>query len=689
MNHRNRFWTLTFVMLILALVSIVFLNVIVSRSPVRIDATATGEHELSPRTQQLLKNLPADFSVLIWANFNQVDTVAKQNVVDVVTQFRRNTQRVLISTADLSTPDGQEVFRTVLTDLAERDKVGIITHGQQVQAVIKSTYDFAKILDETAPGQLEALSQTLSDPNIRKAVSSRAQAVRAASKEFIKIAAAANTLLSTDAANTDSASRVLRDGLSASLLQFSTFVKEISKLADGSPDAAVTARANELVQTVGTARDALAAEFDKLAKTPRPAIARVAEAIKSPRGVLVIGPSDLGLVALDFDELFASSGGKADNRRQTEDLLATALISLSVPNKPIVVLTHAESEPLLTSGSRLFDELVAHLGRRGIDVVEYSAAIQPSPPTPAELDPTRTRPIVFLVLAPDSSSSARSPTDQPGAQRAQVLGQALSALSASGASICLSVNPSILPLSQQQDPVTTFALDFGLRVDSGRPIVQLKGAAGKQFADFDFVLQPLDSDHVISRAIKGLPTFLGFAVPFEPVKPTDGSEVKITDLYSIAPADTTWAEHEWIGVWQTAANKRSELVPSTFDPAKDSNRGPFVVAAAVERTRPDKIVQRLVYVGSNNYFADFITQARENIDGRQISTFPGNFELLESSLLWLAHQEATIAPAPSSQAIAIIQPLTAARINLLRIGLIVGLPILILALGVLYRYIRG
>ena len=68
-----------------------------------------------------------------------------------ITQFRRNTQRVLISTADLSTPDGQEVFRTVLTDLADRDKDGIITHGQQVQAVIKSTYDFAKILDETAP----------------------------------------------------------------------------------------------------------------------------------------------------------------------------------------------------------------------------------------------------------------------------------------------------------------------------------------------------------------------------------------------------------------------------------------------------------------------------------------------------------------------------------------------------------
>ncbi len=689
MNNRNRFWTLTFVMLLLALISLVFLNIIVSRSPVRFDRTATGEHELSPRTQQLLKNLPADFSVLIWANFSQVDTAAKQNVVDVVTQFRRNTQRVNISTADLSTPGGQEVFRSLLLELADRDKQGIITHGQQVQAVIKATYDFAKMLDETAPDQLEALSQSLTDPNIRKVISSRAQAVRAASKEFIKIAAGANSLLATDAANTDSASRVLRDGITPSLLQFATFVKEISKLADGSPDPTITARAKELVQSIGTSRDALAAEFDKLAKTPRPAIARVADAIKSPRGVLVIGPADLGLVALDFDELFATSGARADSRRQTEDLFATALISLSVPNKPIVVLTHAESEPLLTSGTRLFDDLVAHLGRRGIDVVEYSASIQPSPPTPQELDPTRTRPIVFLVVSPDSSSSAKGPTDQPGAQRAQGLGRALSSLSASGASICLSVTPSILPLSQQQDPVTTFALDFGLRIDSGRPIVQLKGAAGKQYANFDFVIQPMDSDHVISRAVKGLPTFLGFPVPCEPTKPTDGSEVKITNLYSIAPAETTWAEHEWIGFWQTAANKRPDLVPSTFDPAKDSNRGPFVTAAAVERTRPDKIVQRLVFVGSNNYFADFITQARENIDGRQIATVPGNLELLESSLLWLAHQEATIAPAPSSQAIAIIQPLTAARINLLRIGLIVGLPILILALGVLYRYIRG
>lgn len=689
MNNRNRFWTLTFVMLVLALLSIVFLNIISSRSPVRIDATATGEHELSPRTQQLLGSLPADFSILIWANFSQVDTVAKQNVVDVVTQFRRNTQRVNISTADLSTTGGLDVFRTVLTELADRDKQGIITHGQQVHAVIKSTTDFAKILDETAPNQLESLSQALTDTSARQAISSRAQAVRTASLEFIKIATSASSFLATDAANTDSASRILRDGLTAPLLQFSTFVKEISKLADTSPDPAVAARAKELVQTLGASRDALAAELDKLAKTPRPAIARVAEAIKSPRGVLVIGPANLGIVALDFDELFASTGGKADIRRQTEDLFATALISLSVPNKPIVVLTHAESQPLLTARTRLFDSLVAYLSRRGIDVVEYSAAIQPSPPTPQELDPTRTRPLVFLVLAPDSSSPSLGASDQPGAQRAQALGRALSTLSASGASICLSVNPSILPLSQQQDPVTTFALDFGLRIDSGRPVVQLKGAAGKQISDFDFVLQPLDSDHVIGRALKGLPTFLGFPVPCEPIKPTDGSDVKVTNLYSIAPAQTTWAEYEWLGFWQAAPNKRGELAPSTFDPGKDSNRGPFVIAAAVERTRPDKIVQRLVFVGSNNYFADFITQARENIDGRQVATFPGNLELLESSLLWLAHQEASIAPAPSSQAIAIIQPLTAARINILRIGLIVGIPILILALGVLYRYIRG
>ena len=689
MSRRSRFRVFSFVMLAMILASIIFLNLIVSQSPKRFDVTATGEHKLSERTTRLLAALPGKFSILIWADFTRVNPAARETVVDLIEQFRRNATQLEVSSVDTSTTTGQATFASVLTQLAERDKQGILTQGRADGAVITSVRSFAQVLESTAPAKIQALAQTLNDPAVAQAVASRAAAVQTTAKELIKLATNAESLLATDAASCDAAARTLQDALASPLQQFSIFIREVSRLGESSTDARVSAAAKDLVSSLSTPRDSLASAVDMLAKTPRPALARVADALKNPRGILVIGPADLGLIALDFDELFpATPSARADTRRNAEELFSTAIGSLSVPNKPIVVLTHAESQPLLTSRARLFDALAAHFSRRAIDLVEYSVITQPEPPRPEDLDPTRTRPIIFLVLSPDSSVPAAGPSDKPGAERALLLGKALSKLAAAGASICLNVNPSLIPLSEQADPVTIFAIDFGLRIDSARPIVQVTNAAGRPTFAFDRVIQPLNSTHPITTAIRGLPTFVGFPISVEHTRPTDGSEVQVTDLYAI-DGGSSWAEHEWISIWQTSPNKRNDLAPPTLDPAKDNPRGPFVVAAASERTRPSLPAQRLVFVGSNNWFADFITQATETVDGRVIRSFPGNLELMDASIDWLAHQEALIAPAPDSQAIAIIQPLANAQITLLRAILIIALPASVLLLGVIYRCIRG
>jgi hypothetical protein len=114
------------------------------------------------------------------------------------------------------------------------------------------------------------------------------------------------------------------------------------------------------------------------------------------------------------------------------------------------------------------------------------------------------------------------------------------------------------------------------------------------------------------------------------------------------------------------------------------------VSAAVERTvsgvdRP----QRLVVIGSNSWFTDQVMGEAASVDGRIVPANPGNLELMEASIYWLAGQDDAIAQSATARAVPLIRSLDPGMLSLLRWLAIAGLPGAVLALGVAWRLARG
>jgi hypothetical protein len=150
---------------------------------------------------------------------------------------------------------------------------------------------------------------------------------------------------------------------------------------------------------------------------------------------------------------------------------------------------------------------------------------------------------------------------------------------------------------------------------------------------------------------------------------------------------------------QTPREQRAVMPdPPTFDPQRDG-RFPegrdtgqsqrWLIAAAVERSELGQAAQRAVIVGSGSWFIDPVTTRQTLADGRPVPANPGNLELFESAVFWLANQDTFIAQSPSARAVAIVSKADERELLYLRIAAIGGLPLLMLALGGAYRLIRG
>ena len=99
--------------------------------------------------------------------------------------------------------------------------------------------------------------------------------------------------------------------------------------------------------------------------------------------------------------------------------------------------------------------------------------------------------------------------------------------------------------------------------------------------------------------------------------------------------------------------------------------------------------QRLVIVGSNSWYSDHVMGEAATVDGRIVPANPGNIELMEASIYWLAGQDDSIAQSATARAVPLIRSLDRGTLRLLRWVAIAGLPGAVLGLGVVWRLTRG
>lgn len=699
-HRRVRYGLSTLAIILCASISVALANLIALDPRLRLiaDVTATGEHRLAPRTQQVLASLPPGSEIVV-AGAASTDRAVRRRVADVLDAMAR-TNSLTVSWID--DPAGPQ-YAALIARLIERDRPAIMQAGTDLSA-------FADELDR-ASSLLDRLSTGLAD--ISTAIPT--SAARDRLSEYAGVA----RLLGTDAR---AASQSIRDALAEptalgvppldralstarrSLSRLATELQSLSTAlvaltaADSTPREAAL-RAAALTQQLTLGRDPIALASDRAAGLTLPDLVRVARVLESSQAVLVVSPTGLG--AVEFDTLFPASipetvgGARADIGAQAEDLLTSALASLAGTRAPIIVFVHAEDARLLDQNA--ITSLLSRLALRRIDAVEWRVVAEPDPPGLAALDPDASRPVVYVTLGASSNAAASGPSNLTGPDRAQRLGAALRRLADRGAPILLSISPSTLPTFGGTDDATAFLADFGLHADSGRPLLTERLVNGRRFVEADRLVTtlPPSAADAAASSILGATTSLAIGMravtPIEAIEPPAGVRASLTPLIQVAGPDT-WAESQWIVyLLQTPPEQRSRVTqPPTPDPDRDDTIGPWNVAYAAERSVPGlSTPQRLIAIGSNGWFADALAAQTEVVNGRVVPTLPGNTELFEAAVYWLAGQEDFIARSAASGSVPTIRPLSSTESTVIHWLVLAIMPLGTLALGVAWRLTRG
>lgn len=714
-KRRTRLGALTLLTLTASLGTSVVLNLLAARFDYRWDVTAGGDQRLADRTVRVLNTLTAPARVVIAADLREVDSRARDRVSDVLAEMRRRTRNLRYTIIDSGSPRGVEQYREIVGELVDAERPLLREQSASIELGASGAASLAAYLNDTLSPALIGAGEGVSAGTpegqaAKRQIEQDAARARLLARDLAKAATDAADLLKArlgeiELPATDRAARALSTALGATVDQLDAMVKSLEAFLAGDASAGPARdQARPLVRAISERRDSCALLFDSMRRLKRPDVLRLVEVLRGNHAALVIGPEGQGVTAIDLDALYpsaefvdASGAVRADLSRRAEELLATALINLSTPVRPVVVLTHAEARAFLGE-VQIFEHLRQRLALRGIDLIEWPAALQTEPPALAHIDPDRTRPVVYLSLCPEASAPAGTRGELSGAQRADRLGSALNALITQGKPVLLSLAPSVLPTYGEADPIARVLDHFGLVAETGRPVLSDRVTAQGRQIETDRVLFAIDSAHPISGALRGVPTKLPWPIHVHEKPLADKARTQISWLFSIPADDRTWGETQWLRLRQTPRAQRS-LLPDApaFDEGRDA-RWPdgsatgkpqsWNVAAAVERYVIGAAPQRLVVVGSNDWFVDAVTQELVEADGRLVPANPGNLELFEASVYWLAGQDNLISQSPSARVASMVAPIDATRLIRLQYVLVLGLPLGVLALGGIYLLMR-
>ncbi len=715
--RKGRFAILASAILLSATVCMVSLIQIGRTTAARFDVTATGEHRLAPRTMQVLDALPEGSRIILALDKRSIEPGARAMLEDVLATFDRSSDRIGVDWIDTAGEAGQRTFARALRDLTADQLASIDAYAQTMRRASEAMTAAAEAIDPELASGLQRIRDELdADDASRQAFDERAALFRVLARDGLATATAAMAPIlewearaaDADAPTTsgeglprlDDAWQTLRgpaENLDAQLDGLARELTDYAKTTQGTPSARDLA--SGIARTAATLRAPLARAIEAARAARAPAVIRVARLIESDRAAIVVGQTGPGIVGIDPDALVAAAAAPAaEARGRVESLFATALGTLITPHPPIVVLVHAEN-PLLLARANLYQKLVERLSARGIDTITWSLLSATEPPSLRDIDPDRQRPVVYVALSTDSSTRSPGPGQPSGIERAQRLGAALKSLFERGESMLISTSASVIPSTGSPDPTTEFLASVGVVCDTARPLVRERlTPAGR------VVTTPLTGadrlteggEHPIAGAIRGLPLFMAWPIHIAATDPMPAG-VSAEPLAAVSDA-SIWGESQWITLWQVGLESQSTLPAPPVRDARDHQPladESIPLAWAIQRRLPEdpSRAQRIVVVGTHSYgqygwFADGITHEQTMIDGRPVRTHPGNIELFDAALAYLAGMDQLIAQSPEARSTPVIGPINEARLRALRLALGLGMPGAVLLIGVIVWLIR-
>ncbi|MCC6319921.1 MAG: hypothetical protein IT438_00610 [Phycisphaerales bacterium] len=693
-----------------------FAGLIADRYPAHVDVTGTREHELSARTLGVLSRLDGDYELIVTMNSAAAEPRAAQRTRDVLDAFERAAPRLKATVIDVAGETGLAELDGALNRLVDRS-ARELTEAQGSLDGVAGAFPELSASMERLSSSLEGAEKTVTGTGgnsdaLRKFLVDapalfRLQAQDLAGSVERSRAAIRQPIGRTPVPSLDTAVGVMQTPLNRLFGQLSDFQQSAEaavKAGDEVIPEATKQRLRPAIGEVPRIKDRVAKLLATLERQSKPPIVTVARVLERASAAVVVGPprsaepgkkAPRTIAAVDIETLFPplAPGGREtgtisiDLRARTEDLLGSALASLNDATSPIVVLTHAEAVRF-SPGYERFVELAARLQMRGIGLAEWAVAFDDGPPDLSGTNPGGVRPVVYVVLyTPGPSVEA--------AARLAKMSRAVEGLYASGKPILFSATPSTLPAIGQPDLMVDFFASCGVSIDTGRPLLRQVGTPANPAVAADVLPAGEgggEGAHAIDSAIRGLRVRLPWALPIR----LDGSKANgatLTPLLSVTTDGRTWAESQWTDYAAVPAAKRNMIRPQDLpkaDSSRDDSQGPWTVAAAVERAQSGGASQRLVFVGSNTWFRDDVAEAAELVGNRVRLINPGNSELFEAAVYWLAHKDGSIGASPESHEVSIIpNDLSPGLLSAIRWMLIAGLPVLILLTGAAWRIVRG
>ena len=631
------------------------LNVVAQRSVVRarIDATKTQAYSLSEQTESLLASLAGDWTVAVILDESEADRSVRRQLEQVLTRFQRVAPSLEIVNIDPSTAESLRAYESLL--------------GRLRGLYAGETTDYESALDEgdRALRRLVEVSRSVGVPlgNLVAAVPAgdpmRADldrrvgllailATQAGDAIIAEVNKARRPIADRPVADYEGARSILAGALtqwSQEIYDTADAVGQVLRRQDIPMD--LRAGGGPLRQTLEELSQDLARSADPLRRLPPHPLASIGVNLERGEAAVIIGNGRAAVIP--SEQLFpkgrlrndAGRGVTFDQRFRGEQLLAATIRSLLIDQLPMVVFMHAEPSSLLATSPRDIDLVGVYdiLRASRFEVVEWAVDRGEAP------RPDDGQPVVWVVIPPSAREGLQTSDNE------KKLINATRTLIGRGASVLLSVQPSLLPTFGQIDPWVALSMPFDLVPDTGRVVhEQIRVSEDEVQVERGASLLLTEVDHPVAGAVKGLQTYLVLPIPIR-FGEVENTALRRTTLHAIEPSDDRWLATDW------NRDPSQQRVP----PPEGRLREPAPVVVAAERQHPtEPRMQRFMLVGSGSWMLSYVADLAAEVGGDRFALVnPGNHELMLASIAWLAGQDELIAPSPATKEVARLAGLSA------------------------------
>ena len=683
-GRRAVYGTNVTITLLIVFAIVVLLNWIGERHFERFDVTSLGSYSLSQQTRQIVGKLKGDYKIVTLFDL----TPETQKAIDLIDEYDHASDAITVTHLNPST----DVVRTekFLGSLNERFASDIKAAETAINVASKKLTDlggrgagFVKVLNAIAANKEQR------DPVLKRNVSDMVRTFSRFDELFKTLNDSVAAKLKSTMPHYDAIRRELATKLSGFQIQFAKTGQSLNAYADKSttPDS-IKEQLLTLAESFNkTQNDLKQAHADLIKVESIAGYNELRQRLILPardrpaNSVVIMSPAKAYALELNGDIFVDAQTSRAvtqatkKRRFQGEERITGTLISMQLDQPPLVVfITVGQATPWSHNApTKRYTNVRDRLLRMNFEVKTWNPSLKSvatsggpqSVPPPTPIDGQKT---VWVLIPPDPASNDRAVMMSSVVQNqiARHLDKRLKA--GDGAMIMMSASPSAAMFADA-NPFVPLVRNYGVTPRLQKIVLrEVHVAQGQtQFAG-NLETNEWPEKLTMSSTINGIPGSFFMPSPLElggtdtktwPVAHITGNDIFVTDFSN--------------------PEQKPKRDPKT---AKDR----YIIGAAVEKDQA-----RLIVITDKVWASDALTTAGEIGGGVQAyatinhgapARWPANTELFVNGVSWLSHLDDLIAPSARTQDVPRIKPITKEARGALLWIVVVGLPAVIMFLGV-------